>query len=678
MSGNNEQKPKLLSSVRVGGVDGGVLNRYSHASKSTKCDMTFSLFLPSTTKETTPVLFWLSGLTCDDTNFSIKAGPRAFASANRHGLAIVMPDTSPRGEAVPNVNSYDLGHGAGFYVNATEDPYKEHYQMYTYITEELPQLLQQHFHIGALKSISGHSMGGHGALIIALKNPDEWTSASAFSPICNPIHCPWGQKAFAAYLGDDEEQHSQYDATSLLLNTTIFDDCILIDQGSQDEFLLQQQLLPEKLLQAAEQVGQKIKYQLREGFDHSYHFVAAFIDEHIDFHAERLQQKRTPTSDTAGKVIQCKAMVARAAKQPLVYETIYVSPPMANEVRVKVIANALCHTDIYTLDGFDPEGLFPAILGHEAGCIVESVGENVTSVVPGDHVIPCYTPQCCEASCIFCQSPKTNLCPKIRSTQGQGVMPDGTVRFHDAEGKPIYHFMGCSTMAEYTVLSEISCAKICPTAPLTKMCLFGCGVSTGLGAVWNTCKVEANSSVAVFGLGAVGLAVIQGAKMAGASKIIAVDINPAKFKMAQKLGATDCVCPFDIPEGKTVVSYISGSLTPWGVDYTFDCTGNVKVMRDALECAHRGWGTSCVIGVAASGHEISTRPFFLVTGRVWKGTAFGGFKSRRDVPWLVDKCMKGELPVDHFITHTFVGVDKTNEAIDALHGGDCLRAVVEY
>jgi S-(hydroxymethyl)glutathione dehydrogenase/alcohol dehydrogenase len=318
-------------------------------------------------------------------------------------------------------------------------------------------------------------------------------------------------------------------------------------------------------------------------------------------------------------------------------------------------------------------------LSQKAGCIVESVGENVTSVTPGDHIIPCYTPQCCEASCIFCQSPKTNLCPKIRSTQGQGVMPDGTVRFHDAQGQPIYHFMGCSTMAEYTVLAEISCAKINPTAPLNKMCLFGCGVSTGLGAVWNTCKVEVNSSVAVFGVGAVGLAVIQGAKMAGASKIIAVDINPTKLEVAKTLGATDCICPtYDIPEGKTIVSHIAGTVTPWGVDYTFDCTGNVAVMRDALECSHRGWGTSCVIGVAASGHEIATRPFFLVTGRVWKGTAFGGFKSRRDVPWLVDKCMKGELPIDHFITHTFQGVDKTNEAIDALHGGNCLRAVVEY
>lgn len=381
-------------------------------------------------------------------------------------------------------------------------------------------------------------------------------------------------------------------------------------------------------------------------------------------------------SETAGKPIKCKAMVARAAKQPLVLEEITVAPPKAGEVRVKVMCNALCHTDVYTLSGADPEGLFPSILGHEAGCIVESVGPGVMSVQPGDHVIPAYTPQCSKPSCIFCMSPKTNLCPAIRSTQGKGVMPDGTTRFTDKDGKEIFHFMGCSTMSEYTVLAEISCAKINPEAPLQKMCLFGCGVATGLGAVWNTCKVEVNSSVAVFGLGAVGLAVIQGAKMAGASKIIGIDLNPDKFKIAKELGATDCVNPKDV-EGP-IQKYIAGTMTQWGVDYTFDCTGNVAVMRSALECAHRGWGTSCVIGVAASGHEICTRPFQLVTGRTWKGTAFGGFKSRTDIPKLVDKCMAGEILVDHYITHTLEGVDKTNEAVDALHSGQCLRAVVKH
>jgi len=256
-------------------------------------------------------------------------------------------------------------------------------------------------------------------------------------------------------------------------------------------------------------------------------------------------------------------------------------------------------------------------------------------------------------------------------------MPDGTSRFKDKDGKPIFHFMGCSTFAEYTVLAEISCAKIAKEAPLEKVCLFGCGVSTGLGAVWNTCKVEPGSSVAVFGLGAVGLAVVQGAKAAGASRIIGVDVNSSKFEAAKSLGATDSVNPKEIGD-KPVQQHIAGTMTKWGVDYTFDCTGNVNVMRSALECAHRGWGTSCVIGVAASGHELSTRPFQLVTGRTWKGTAFGGFKSRTDVPKLVEKHMEGKLPIDHFITHVFKGVEKTNDAVDALHSGTCLRAVMHY
>lgn len=255
-------------------------------------------------------------------------------------------------------------------------------------------------------------------------------------------------------------------------------------------------------------------------------------------------------------------------------------------------------------------------------------------------------------------------------------MPDGTVRFKDSEGKDIYHFMGCSTMSEYTVIAEISCAKINSEADLGKACLFGCGISTGLGAVWNTCKVETNSTVAVFGLGAVGLAVVQGSKMAGAKRIIVVDINTEKFEMAKQLGATDFVDPkaLDIP----VQNHIAGKMTEWGVDYSFDCTGNVEVMRSALECAHRGWGVSCVIGVAASGHEISTRPFQLVTGRVWKGTAFGGFKSRTDVPKLVQEMINGNINIDHFITHNFEGVAGTNQAVDALHSGKCLRAVVKY
>lgn len=686
----------IRSTQRVGG---GSYYRISHESSSTKTSMTFGLFVPSRfasnvgdskSKENVPVMFWLSGLTCDDTNFAQKAGPKAFLAAEKEGIAIVLPDTSPRGNpAVPNVDTYDLGIGAGFYIDATQEPYSTHYQMYTYITRELPGLLEEEFSIGkeGLRSISGHSMGGHGALTISLMDQDDsWASVSAFSPICNPTACPWGEKAFKAYLGSVEAGKA-HDATELLSSRTeptTFDD-ILIDQGADDEFLTQHQLLPENLITAAKKCNQTITLNMRPGYDHSYYFIASFIENHIAFHGKRLRKRQAAVlalavalpeiSPTAGKSITCQAMVARGPKQPLTLETITVDPPRAGEVRVKVIANALCHTDVYTLDGHDPEGLFPCILGHEAGCVVESVGEGVMSVKPGDHVIPCYTPQCAQPSCIFCQSPKTNLCPEIRGTQGKGLMPDGTIRFKDKDGKPIYHFMGCSTMCEYTVLAEISCAKVSKELPLEKACLFGCGVATGLGAVWNTCKVEPDSSVAVFGLGAVGLAVIQGAKMAGASRIIAVDVNPDKFPAAVSLGATDTVDSSKLE--KPVQSHIV-EMTKWGADYTFDCTGIVSVMRAALECAHRGWGTSCVIGVAASGHEISTRPFQLVTGRTWKGTAFGGFKSRRDVPKLVQRCIDGTLPVDHFITHTFDGVGCTNDAIEALHGGGCLRAVVRY
>ena len=419
-----------------------------------------------------------------------------------------------------------------------------------------------------------------------------------------------------------------------------------------------------------------------------------------------------------------------------------MDPPKAGEVRLKVIANALCHTDgtstrearkgggqgergclkertdgmdagylalwpfsqlaqltpkysyspsllhslpipapttnltVYTLSGQDPEGLFPCILGHEAGAIVESIGEGVTSVKPGMYVIPCYTPQCQEAGCIYCQSPKTNLCPKIRATQGKGVMPDGTSRFSTLDGKDIYHFMGCSTFAEYTVVAEISCAVVSDKAPLDKVCLFGCGVSTGLGAVLKTCAVEEGATVAVFGLGAVGLAVVQAAKMRKARRIFAIDMNEKKFEMARQLGATDCLNPCTF--GEKPIQTVVVEMTTWGVDYSFDATGNTEVMRAALECAHRGWGVSCVIGVAASGKVIQTRPFQLITGRTWKGTAFGGWKSRVDVPMLVQQYLGGELPIDHYVTHEYDGVDKINDAIHALHEGNCLRAVVAY
>ena len=352
-----------------------------------------------------------------------------------------------------------------------------------------------------------------------------------------------------------------------------------------------------------------------------------------------------------------------------------VDPPKAGEVRIKIAATALCHTDAYTLDGLDPEGLFPCILGHEAAGVVESVGEGVTSVAPGDHVVPCYQAYC--GDCMFCKHPKSNLCTSVRAFTGRGVMKaDDSVRFHTKDGKDLFHFMGTSTFSEYTVLHEVSVAKVDPKAPLDKICLLGCGVSTGWGAVYNTCNVQPGTSVAVFGLGAVGLAVIEAAKKAGAAHIIAIDTNPAKFETALSWGATDTLNPKDYDEPLAQV-LVKKSPSGWGWDYTFECIGNVEVMRAALECAHRGWGESCVIGVAAAGKEISTRPFQLVTGRVWKGTAFGGYKSRLQVPELVELYMKGETKLDDYITHT-MSFDSINEAFDLLHSGKCLRVVLKF
>jgi len=335
---------------------------------------------------------------------------------------------------------------------------------------------------------------------------------------------------------------------------------------------------------------------------------------------------------------------------------------------------ALCHTDAYTLSGADPEGLFPAILGHEASGIVESVGEGVTDFVPGDHVVPCYQAYC--GDCKFCARPNINLCTSVRAFTGKGVMAgDGKPRF-TYEGKPIYHFMGTSSFSEYGVVHAESIAKVRRDAPLDKCCLLGCGISTGWGAVWNTAQVERGATAAVFGMGAVGLSVIEGLVKAGASKIIAVDLLPAKLDLAKEWGATDFINPNELPEGTTVTSKIV-SMTEFGVDYSFDCTGNVKVMRGALECSARGWGTSVVIGVAAAGHEISTRPFQLVTGRTWKGTAFGGWKSKPQVPILVDLYMNGELKVDEYITHT-MEFKQINEAFELLHKGECLRCVLMF
>lgn len=376
-------------------------------------------------------------------------------------------------------------------------------------------------------------------------------------------------------------------------------------------------------------------------------------------------------SDTTGKPISCRAAVAWEAGKPLTIETVEVAPPKAGEVRIKIIATGVCHTDSHTLSGNDSEGKFPVILGHEGGGTVESVGEGVTRVKPGDHVIPLYIPQC--GKCKFCKSPKTNLCSTIRSTQGQGVMPDGTSRF-TCKGQTVYHFMGTSTFSEYTVVAEISVCKVDDNAPLEKVCLLGCGISTGYGAALNTAKVEAGSTTAVWGLGAVGLATVMGCKTAGASRIIGIDINPDKFPVAKEFGCTEFVNPKD---HEKPIQQVLIEMTDGGLDYTFECIGNVKTMRAALEACHKGWGTSVIIGVAGAGQEISTRPFQLVTGRVWKGTAFGGWKSCDSVPKLVEDYLAGKLKVDEFITHT-MPLDKINEAFDLMHAGKSIRAVVNF
>ena len=374
---------------------------------------------------------------------------------------------------------------------------------------------------------------------------------------------------------------------------------------------------------------------------------------------------------TEGKTVTCKAAVAWEPNQPLDVTDVEVAPPQAGEVRVKIISTAPSQTDVSSL--LDQATVFPCVPGIEATAVVESVGEGVSSVRPGDVVIPCYTPECRKHDCIFCKDERTNLCPAISSTQDKGVMPNGTSRL-SKDGKEIFHFMGCSTFAEYAVIAEISAAKINRGADLDKMCLLGCGVSTGWGAVFNTTKVEPGTSLAVFGLGALGLSVIQAAKVAGCRYIVGVDINDGKFALAKEMGATECVNSITC-EGGDVKQWLLGK-EKWGYDYTFDCTGNVMVMRTALEVAHRGWGESCVIGVAAAGKEISTRPFQLVTGRQWKGTAFGGWKSRTEVPRLVQTVMRGEMPLDNYITHKYNGLENVNSAIDALHSGTCLRAVI--
>lgn len=366
-----------------------------------------------------------------------------------------------------------------------------------------------------------------------------------------------------------------------------------------------------------------------------------------------------------------KAAVALEAGKPLNIETVQLENPKAGEVLVEIKATGVCHTDAYTLSGNDPEGLFPAILGHEGAGIVVEVGAGVTSLKPGDHVIPLYTPEC--RQCEYCLSRKTNLCQAIRSTQGRGVMPDGSSRF-SIDGKPLFHYMGTSTFANYTVLPEVAVAKIREDAPFDKVCYIGCGVTTGVGAVINTAKVEPGANVVVFGLGGIGLNVIQGARMVGANMIVGVDLNPKKKALAEKLGMTHFVNPSEV-EGDLVAHLVE--LTKGGADYSFECIGNVKVMRQALECCHKGWGVSVIIGVAGAGQEISTRPFQLVTGRVWKGSAFGGARGRTDVPKIVDWYMEGKINIDDLITNV-MPLDRINEAFDLMHSGEGIRTVITF
>ncbi|MCR9275139.1 MULTISPECIES: S-(hydroxymethyl)glutathione dehydrogenase/class III alcohol dehydrogenase [Mameliella] len=370
--------------------------------------------------------------------------------------------------------------------------------------------------------------------------------------------------------------------------------------------------------------------------------------------------------------MRTRAAVALEAGKPLEVMEVNLEGPKAGEVLVEIKATGICHTDEFTLSGADPEGLFPAILGHEGAGVVLEVGPGVTSLKPGDHVIPLYTAEC--RQCEYCLNPKTNLCQSVRATQGQGLMPDGTSRFSMLDGTPILHYMGCSTFSNHTVLPEVSLAKINPDAPFDKVCYIGCGVTTGIGAVIYTAKVEIGSRTIVFGLGGIGLNVIQGLRLAGADQIVGVDLNPDKKAMAEKFGMTDFVNPNEV-EGDLVPYLVD--LTKGGADYTFDATGNVNVMRTALEAAHKGWGESIIIGVAPAGAEISTRPFQLVTGRTWRGTAFGGARGRTDVPKIVDWYMDGKIEIDPMITHTLT-LDEINKGFDLMHAGESIRSVVVY
>ncbi|ETO28258.1 putative alcohol dehydrogenase [Reticulomyxa filosa] len=614
--------------------------------------------------------------------------------------------------------------------------------MYDYVTKELPHLIASEKYtytdeetkeskqaqlpldtknVGGVIKLCGHSVGGHGALIVFLRNPKTYKSISVFSPVCNPINSRWGQKAFKGFLGDNVEKWKEYDATELALHYSGRKDFeILIDQGAADSFLADgqdkhDQLRVKAFVLACQQSVIQSSYSWQEGYGHGYDFVATFIADHIGHHGKALGCKRKHVGDfvvqierllqftkgeiylhsicstklqfcfvfenkaiasegTQGKVIKCKAAVAwepwdEKTKEPL----------------------RVCHTDWYTLSGKDPEGVFPSILGHEGCSIVESVGKNVRSVKPGDVVVPLYIPECSE--CKFCKSGKTNLCQAIRVTQGKGLMPDNSVRYK-CKGKDIFHFMvlipkfahknmanfdfvqGTSTFSQYSVLPEISVAKVNPSIIDKKLekevCLLGCGVTTGIGAARNTMKVTPGSTVAIFGLGGVGLSVIQGCKINGAKRIIGVDNNPIKFDIAKKMGATDVVNPNDYPD--KLIQNVIVDMTDGGVDFSFECIGLTETMRASLECCHKGWGEACIIGVAASGQEIRTKPFMLVTGRVWRGSAFGGTKGRTGVPPLVEEFIDGKIDIESMVTDV-VPLSKINHAFDLMKQKDKLRYI---
>ena len=395
----------------------------------------------------------------------------------------------------------------------------------------------------------------------------------------------------------------------------------------------------------------------------------ALIRRPMDDSVLRIEEARFNSREI--RQMDVRAAVAHKAGDPLTIETVQLEGPRSGECLVEIKASGICHTDAFTLSGDDPEGIFPAILGHEGAGVVVEVGEGVASLTPGDHVIPLYTPEC--RQCEFCLSGKTNLCGAIRETQGQGLMPDGTSRIA-LNGDPVYHYMGTSTFAQYTIVPEIALAKIRQDAPFDKVCYIGCGVTTGIGAVINTAKVEAGANVVVFGLGGIGLNVIQGARMVGANMIIGVDINANKRELAEKFGMTHFVNPTEV--GDEVVAHLV-EITKGGADYSFECIGNVEVMRQALECCHKGWGESIIIGVAGAGQEINTRPFQLVTGRVWRGTAFGGAKSRTQVPTIVDWYMEGKINIDDLITHK-MPIERINEGFDLMHEGKSIRSVVTF